>query len=86
MKSIEKTNTSESEKKKMTLRDYYRRLPEANLIAPRKALIKKISEKCDVSESTARSWVAYGVKPRNEEYIKILSEETGIPMEDLWEY
>lgn len=86
MKSIENVNTSLDKKEKMTLRDYYKGLPEANKIAPRKLLVKRIAERCDVPESTARSWLSFGVKPREnkEQIIAILAEETGIAPEDMW--
>lgn len=87
MKSIGNVNTSLDKKEKITLRDYYKSLPEANDIAPRKRLVKRISERCKVPESTARSWLSFGVKPReNKEFvIAVLSEETGIQPEDMWE-
>lgn len=86
MKSIGNVNTSLDKKEKITLRDYYKSLPEANEIAPRKLLIKRIAERCNVPESTARSWVLFGVKPRDnkEQIIAILAEETGIDPEDMW--
>lgn len=84
MKSIEKANTSKEESKKMTLRDYYNSLPEAAEIAPRKNLIVRLCKRCNVPYSTARSWLAYQIKPRNEEFLKVLSEETGIAIEDLY--
>ena len=65
MKSIENSNTSEFQKKKMTLRDYYKSLPDANSIAPRKALVKRVAERCGVPYSTARSWLLYNIKPRS---------------------
>lgn len=86
MKSIGNVNTSLDKKEKITLRDYYKSLPEANEIAPRKLLIKRIAERCNVPESTARSWVLFGVKPRDnkEQIIAILAEETGIDPDDMW--
>ena len=85
MKSISKTNTSPGGEVKMTLRDYYRNLPDAKEIAPKKALIEKVAMRCDVPASTARSWLIYGNKPRNTHYLTVLSEETGIPIDDLFE-
>lgn len=85
MKSIEKANTSEHQKSKMTLRDYYKSLPDANTIAPRKALIRRISERCEVPESTARSWLIYNIRPRDSRAIEILSEETGIAPDNMWD-
>ncbi|MBD5223620.1 MAG: hypothetical protein HDS71_06180 [Bacteroidales bacterium] len=85
MKSIEKANTKQEERKKMTLRDYFNSLPDAAQIAPRKNLITRISERCGVPYSTARSWLAYEVKPRNEEHLRVISEETGIAVEDFYD-
>ena len=84
MKSIEKANTKSGERKKMTLRDYFNSLPDAAQIAPRKNLIVRISERCGVPYSTARSWLAYEVRPRNEEHLRVISEETGIAIEDFY--
>ncbi len=85
MKSIGKTNTSDEKRNKMTLKDYFRNIPRTKIVAPRCELIRKIAEKCNVPETTARSWFVYGIIPRNEKFIEILSEETGIPVEDMWE-
>lgn len=85
MKSIVKTNTSEVEKAKMTLKDYFFSLPEAKEIAPRKNLTDRIAARCGVSASTVRAWLAYGSKPRDPKVIEILADETGIAPEDMWE-
>lgn len=71
----------------MTLRDYYRSLPDANTIAPRKELIERVAERCEVPVSTARSWLLYGNRPReNREFIiSVLEQETGISPEDMWD-
>ena len=84
MKSTEKANTLQQTTRKITLRDYYNSLPDAKQVAPRKALIERISQRCNVPFSTARSWLAYEIKPRYEPYLRILSEETGIAIEDLY--
>ena len=84
MKSTENSNTLPQTKPKITLQDYYNSLPEATQIAPRKELILRISKRCNVPFSTARSWLAYKIKPRYEEYIRIISEEKGIAIEDLY--
>ncbi len=85
MKSIEKTSTSDCQKSKMTLMDYFYSLPEVNRIAPRKRLLERVSEKCGVPQTTVRSWFAYGIKPRDPKMIEILAEETGISPENMWD-
>ncbi len=88
MKSIEKTNISVPERRRMTLRDYYRQLPDANTVAPRKELVQRVARRCNVPTSTARAWLRYGNQPRREVrdlVVKVLQEETGIAPEDMWE-
>lgn len=85
MNSIEKTNTSLSDKSKMTLRDYYNSLPTRDAILPRKELVDEVAKRCDVPVSTARSWLAYGICPRRYKHLVALSELTGIPVDNLFE-
>ena len=85
-KDMENSNNSIrlGEKKEiMTLKGYYKNLPEASY--PKTEFIRSIAKKCDVSEVTVRNWINYGFKPTNKAHIQILSEETGIPSENLWE-
>lgn len=86
MKSIDKTNTPEINKGRMTLRDYFLSLPETNIVSPRRKLIDRIAKQCNVPMTTARSWFVYGVKPREnrEHVIAVLADETGIAPEDMW--
>ena len=67
---------------KLTLKGYYESLPLRT--APRKEFLKRISERCSVSEQTARNWCIYGMRPQNFMHVKVLSELTGIKIEDLW--
>lgn len=85
MKSIDNTNTSTVTKGKITLRDYYNGLPDARQVAPRKELIIEVATKCGVPFWTARSWLAYGNVPRNKKHLEVLSEITGIALEDLYD-
>ncbi|MBD5585342.1 MAG: hypothetical protein HDQ88_09690 [Clostridia bacterium] len=84
MKSIDLSNIIPEPEGKITLRDYFNRLPDSKQIAPRKNLIIEVSTKCGVPFSTARSWLAYEIKPRDERHLKILSEITGIPVDNLF--
>ena len=85
MRKDDFTNESVNKERKMTLRDYFLSLPSAKQIAPRNNLIREVAERCGVSLSAARAWLAYGCKPRKREYIIALSEITGISEEDLFE-
>lgn len=87
MKSIEKANSSTVKKGRMTLRDYFLSLPETNIVAPRRNLIESIAKQCNVPMTTVRSWFVYGIKPRDnkEQIISVLTKETGISPEDMWE-
>lgn len=84
MKSLLISNSFDPKQENMTLRDYYFSLPERQHLAPRKDLLTAIANECGVSYTTVRSWFCYGIKPRNEEYIEIISRHTGIKPEDMW--
>lgn len=86
MKNQTNTAPKAQKNKKMTLRDYYKGLPARVITADKADFLERIAKRCEVSESTVRNWCMYGFKPRYEKYIKILSEETGIPAEDLFAY
>lgn len=82
MESSNKTNTLNGKGQSMTLRGYYKSLPEPTF--PKKDFIQEIATKCNVTLTTANNWIKYGIKPNNPEHVRILSEITGIPAEDLW--
>lgn len=69
-------------KEKMTLRGYYDELPDA--VYPKTNFINEVVRKTGVSAATVRNWIFYGMKPANENHIKVLSELTGITSEKLW--
>jgi hypothetical protein len=73
---------TDNKKTKKSLREYYESLPQVT--QPRTDLARRVAHRCGVSEQAARNWMSYGMKPRNEQHLKVLSEETGIPMEDLF--
>lgn len=66
----------------MTLKGYYEKLPDANY--PRTEFVNRIIARTGKSVQTVRNWVIYGMKPKKTEHSQILSEETGIPVENLW--
>lgn len=66
----------------LTLRGYYKRLPTP--LHPKQAFVKEVAERCRVTETTVRNWIMYSKRPDNPEHIKILSEITGIPEDQLW--
>lgn len=82
MKSNDKTNTLIKKGQSMTLRAYYKSLPEPTF--PKRDFIQEIANKCNVSLTTANNWIKYGIKPNNPEHVHILSEMTGIAPEKLW--
>lgn len=82
MESINNSNSSVEKGQIMTLRSYYKNLPEPT--HPKKELIKSIATKCGVTETTARNWIMYGFRPDNPDHVQIISEITGIPAENLW--
>lgn len=83
MKSDNKTNTLKPKSKIMTLKGYYKSLPDPTY--PKKDFINTIAERCNVTLTTANNWIKYGIKPNNLEHVQILSEITGISPEHLWD-
>ena len=82
METIKNSNSSGGNGQIMTLKSYYKNLPEPT--HPKKELINNIAMKCKVTLATARNWILYGVRPDNPNHILIISEITGIPSENLW--
>lgn len=72
----------EQERQKMTLKGYYDALPVRE--CPKTAFVVNMAMKCNVSTNTVRNWIMYNMKPLNPEHCNILSEATGIPVEELW--
>ena len=72
----------EKNSKKMTLQGYYENLPDAEY--PKTNFINSVVSKTGVSAATVRNWIFYGMKPANENHIKVLVEVTGIPANELW--
>lgn len=67
---------------KMTLKGYYKQLPDS--VHPKTDFINRVVCRTGVSVQSVRNWVIYGMKPSNPEWVKVLSEETGIPVKNLW--
>lgn len=82
-KYIRKTKRMEEKNKKMTLKGYYDALPFK--VCPKTAFVVEMAMKCNVSTNTVRNWIQFKMKPSNPEHCKILSEATGIPVEELWQ-
>lgn len=73
----------ESEKEVKTLFDFYENLPKAT--SPKTEFIRKVAERCDLEEGTVRLWVKDKTKPKDPKHLEILSEETNIPVNKLFE-
>lgn len=82
MDSSNNSSTLQGKGKSMTLKSYYKSLPEPTF--PKRDFIQEIAMKCNVTLATANNWIKYGIKPNNPEHIRILSEITGIAPENLW--
>lgn len=72
----------EEEKKIKTLSDYYESLPSAT--APKKEFVKRLAMRTHREPGTVRLWIKKHVKPSDPEILKIISEETEIPIENLF--
>ena len=82
MENDSKANTNVLKSRNITLESYYRGLPKASY--PKSSFIALVASKCEVTHITVRNWIKYGMRPNNPEHIKILSEITGIPEEELF--
>ena len=76
------TNKINEKQEKMTLKGYYRNLPDA--VHPKTDFITRIQSECGVSFTTARNWVMGVTRPFNPEHVQKLSAMTGIAPEELW--
>lgn len=65
------------------LTSFYKSLPKP--VAPKTEFVERVAERCEVDIQTVRNWVSGMNKPSNDEYIKILVEETGIEAGKLFE-
>ena len=83
MENSNNSNTFSQKERIMTLKGYYKSLPEPTY--PKKDFIQEIALKCNVTLVTANNWVKYGIRPSNPEHVRILSEITGISPENLWD-
>lgn len=76
------TNRINLKKADITLLGYYENLPQATY--PKKEMIAKIMNQCNVSFTTAHNWVKGKTKPQDCQQLETLSKITGIPKERLW--
>lgn len=72
MKSEEKSNFA----------SFYDALPDVE--APKTEFIRSLSKRCGVVEQTARTWVKGRSIPKEESHLKIISEMTGISINELF--
>lgn len=82
MKKFE-TPTRKGEKyKELALWGYYQGLPERT--SPKSDFVRELAMRCGVGPTTVRNWIFFNTRPSKPEYIKIISEMTGIRESDLW--
>lgn len=79
MSFLKTKNMSETK----NLKNFYRGL-EAKT-PPKTAFIRRVAERCGVSLHTVRFWVWGKTKPHDASSYEVLSEETGIPIDKLFE-
>lgn len=65
-----------------TLMEYYEELPTPT--PPKTEFIERVAKRCGLRDATVRLWVKGKNKPSNEEWLQILSEESGIPVPQLF--
>jgi len=82
MKSIEKTNSSGKNLKKITLQGYYEKLENATY--PKTEFVNRVAYLTGKTTSTVRNWISGRTRPDEPRHLQILSKQTGIPVEELW--
>lgn len=82
MNSIYKTNIFERKSEKMTLQDYYKGLPSS--ISPKTEFINEVSSKTGKSHVTVSNWVHGKTRPNDPKDLVVLSELTGLSINDLF--
>ncbi len=82
MENINNNGKETGKTAKMTLKGYYKRLPDR--LAPKYDFVSLIAKRCHVTKQTVRNWILYGVRPQQHIHTEVLSEVTGISEEDLW--
>lgn len=73
----------EEKTKKKSLREFYEELPRPS--CPKSEFAKEVAKRCGVSVVTVKNWIKTSIHPSEQRYCLILSEMTGIPVEELWE-
>lgn len=66
----------------ITLNGYYTAL--ADTPNPKKDFVDRVAKRCKVKPRTVHSWIKNRRRPSNPKHLLILSEESGIPLENLW--
>lgn len=82
MEKNDLTNVFPQKAAKMTLKDYYKGLPDAT--CPKTDFLNEVQRRTGMSLSSVRNWITYGMKPNNPQHRHIVAEITGIAEEDLW--
>lgn len=71
----------------MNLREYYQKLKSAERMpTPARQFILTIAAKTGKSPKTIQQWLCGAQYPGDDESLRILSEETGIPAEELFQF
>ena len=74
----------EMTQKSQTLVEYYQNLDLNKEVPPKKAFLIKVAQRCEVEMQTVTLWALGKTKPSKKEHYDILSEETGIPKDQLF--
>lgn len=67
---------------KITLPEFYENLPNAT--APKTEFIKKIIDKCGVTQQAIHRWLKKGGMPSSKEHCDAVAEIAGVPVEELF--
>jgi len=74
----------EKEVKKSRFREVYDSLPARSVQAPKQDFVQKIADVTMSHPNTVKAWI-YGVQKPDPLKIKMISNELGIPVEELFD-
>lgn len=66
----------------MNLSEYYEKLPR--VISPKTMFIEQVAAQCGVKDDSVRNWIKGRTLPSNKRHLKILSDITKIPENELF--
>lgn len=69
------------------MKQQYHNLPDFyKSLTKKMEFLRGVARRCRVSVYTVRMWCYGDIQTKNEDYLKVLEEESGLTKENLWNY